>query len=49
MTDARYVDNILQITLLAYLDGRPHVFFQHGNARPHIARRTMEISSRGRN
>lgn len=43
MTAARYVEDVLQTTLLPYLDGRPHVLFQQDNARPHIARRTMDF------
>ena len=40
MTATHYVSDVLQTTLLPYLDGRPHVLFQQDNARPHIARRT---------
>lgn len=46
MTAARYVNEVLQATLLPYLDDRPlrpQVLFQQDNARPHIARQTMDF------
>lgn len=43
MTAARYVDDVLQTTLLPYLDGRPHILFQQVNARSHITHRTLDF------
>lgn len=38
----RYVDDLLQITLLFSLDGLLHILFQQDNWRPHITRWTMD-------
>lgn len=43
MTTARYVKDILQPTLLIYVDGHPRAYFQQDNARPHFAHRTINF------
>ena len=43
VTAARYVDVVLQTTLLSYLDRHPNVLFQQDNARPHIAHRAIDF------
>lgn len=37
-TATRYVDDLLQITLLLYLDDQSKAHSQPNNSRPHIAR-----------
>lgn len=37
------MDNVLQTTLLSYLDSRLHALFQQDNARCHIVRRTTNL------
>lgn len=38
-----YIGDVLQIIVLPYLHGHPHVLFQEDNARPYFARRNMEF------
>lgn len=40
---ALYVNDVLQLTVLPYLVGRQHIFFRQDNARPHIARRAVDL------
>lgn len=43
MTAVRFVDNVLQITVLPYLDGRSHVLFFTKATHVPIARRIMDF------
>lgn len=43
MTSVRYVDHILQTTLLSYQMAPPHVFFQQDNTCSHIARQPINF------
>lgn len=42
MITGPYVDDVLQTTLLSYLDGHIRVLFQQ-DVSPHIAHRTMDF------
>lgn len=43
MTATCYVEDVLEPTLLLYLDGQPRVHFPQDNARPRIVRRTLKL------
>lgn len=47
MTAARYLHDVLQTSLLTYLDGRQQVFFLENNVVSLILRRTMDFFQEG--
>lgn len=43
ITAGRYVDDVLQATLLPYINGCPQILFQQVNTYPYVAHRIMKF------